>query len=82
MMTEWVGSVCPSWYTYMSSSHNRMDGIWASRRGHVEIARLLLERGAQPNMASKVGNLQTLQCLLVTCVLVVYVGYVSDVGVV
>ena len=33
----------------------------------MEIARLLLERGAQPNMAEKVGYLQTLQCLLVTC---------------
>ena len=48
----------------------------------MKIARLLLERGAQPNMADKVGYLQTLQCLLVTCVLVVYVGYVSDVWVV
>ena len=58
--------------------------MYASRWGHVEIARLLLERGAQPNIASKVGNLQALQCLLVTCVLVVYmyVGYVSDVWVV
>ena len=51
----------------------------ASLGGHVEIARLLLERGAQPNMADKVGLCVTLQCLLVTCVLVVYVGYVCDV---
>ena len=33
----------------------------------MEIARLLLERGAQPNMADKVGYLQTLQSLLVKC---------------
>ena len=47
----------------------------------MEIARLLLERGAQPNMPTKVDLCITL-CLLVTCDFVVYVGDVCDLWVV
>ena len=48
----------------------------------MEIARLLLERGAQPSMADKVGNLHNSTLILVTYDLVVYVCYVCDVWVV
>ena len=44
----------------------------------MEIARLLLERGAQPNMANKVGNLHN-DFKMVTYDIEVYVGYVCDV---
>ena len=50
--------------------------IRASSGGHVEIARLLLVRGAQPDMANKVGTCISisisLQCLFVRRVVVVY----------
>ena len=39
----------------------------------MEIARLLLEMGAQANMADKVGISLSLQCFLVRCVFVVCV---------
>ena len=47
----------------------------------MEIARLLLERGSQPDMANKVGISLSLQCFLVRCVFVVNEGYVRDVWV-
>ena len=38
----------------------------------MEIARLLLERGLNPNMADKVGYLHNSTLILVTCDLVVH----------
>ena len=50
----------------------------------MEIARLLLERGAQANMADEVGTCISisisLQCLFVRCVFVVYKGCVVMCG--
>ena len=45
----------------------------------MEIVRLLLERGAQPNMARKVGYLHKPYIDLVTCGFVIYVDYECDV---
>ena len=51
----------------------------------MEIARLLLERGAQANMANKVGTCISisisLQCFFVRCVVMVHEGWVCDVWV-
>ena len=47
----------------------------------MEIATLLLERGAQANMANKVGISLSLQCFLARCVFVVFEGCVWDVWV-
>ena len=51
----------------------------------MKIARLLLEGGAQANMADEVGTCISisisLQCLFVRCVVMVYEGCVCDVWV-
>ena len=56
-MTEWVGSVFHGtliWYPLITGWRYPTDrGI---KGGHVEIARLLLEGGAQANIANKVGT--------------------------
>ena len=50
----------------------------ASRYGHVECVKILLEWGAQANSQNKVSSTMPVQCLLVICVLVVYVDCESD----
>ena len=52
----------------------------------MKIARLLLEGGAQANMANKVGTCISISislqiCLFVRCVVMVYEGWVCDVWV-
>ena len=51
----------------------------------MEITRLLLEGGAQANMADEVGTYIrlsiSLQCFSVRCVVMVYEGWVCDVWV-
>ena len=50
----------------------------------MEIARLLLERGAQANMADKVGtciSISIITMFFVRCLIVVYDGWVCDVWV-
>ena len=48
----------------------------------MEIARLLLEKGAQPNMADEVHNNIDLKMVTYDIMVHVYVGYVCDVWVV
>ena len=50
----------------------------ASENGHVECVKILLERGAQANTQNKVSNSRPVQCLLLICVLVIYVDCESD----
>ena len=50
----------------------------ASVYGHVECVKILLERGAQANTQNKVSSSRPVQCLLLICVLVVYVDCESD----
>ena len=50
----------------------------ASENGHVECVKILLEWGAQPNTQDKVSSTMPVQCLLLICVLVVYVDCESD----
>ena len=42
-------------YMYMSSQDKATALFYASRSGHVDIVRVLLERGADPNIPDKVG---------------------------
>ena len=44
----------------------------------MECVKILLERGAQANTQNKVSSSRAVQCLLVICVLVVYVDCESD----
>ena len=50
----------------------------ASWYGKVECVKILLERGAQADTQNKVSNSRPVQCLLLICVLVVYVDCESD----
>ena len=50
----------------------------ASENGHVECVKVLLERGAQANTQNMVSSTMPVQCLLVICVLLVYVDCESD----
>ena len=52
--------------------------MWASENGHVECVKILLERGAQANTQTKVSSSKPVQCLLLICVLEVYVDCESD----
>ena len=70
MMTEWVGSVCPSWYTYMSSSHNSMDILHCSGHQRVDMWRLqdFCWRGVpSPTWLMRSGIFITLQFHLEAC---------------
>ena len=52
--------------------------MMASRYGHVECVKVLLERGAQANTQTMVSSSRPVQCLLLFCVLVVYVDCECD----
>ena len=52
--------------------------MMASWYGHVECVKILLERGAQANSQDKVSRSRPVECLLLICVLVVYVDCESD----
>ena len=52
--------------------------MWASEIGRVECVKILLERGAQANTLHKVSSSRPVQCLLLICVLVIYVDCEGD----